>query len=259
MLALFQDISDVSLVGGLRSARHYAVQIANSYDAILASAGRSPQAATEVRTLGIPFLNEVEGPNREIFWRNQNRVGGHRFAFLHSVVTSGERAMRHIPNYRFRQVHEDNYEHGLIFTRDGTPAGGLDATEAVARFTSDKSTTFTYNTEENAYRVRQTWHTTSRDFVDGNNGSRPSFTNVLILKTSITHIPGDGAGRRNVVTTGTGDGYFICGGKYIEIEWHRTNMSSPYYYTLKDGTPLEFGRGTTFICIIPSNSSATFR
>ncbi|MDR2569994.1 MAG: DUF3048 C-terminal domain-containing protein, partial [Oscillospiraceae bacterium] len=150
--------------------------------------------------------------------------------------------------------HEEDYEHGITFIDDGTPVGGADAKEVVCRFSAGKSTTFTYNADSETYRLRQF----SRDFIDANDNSHPSFTNILILKTSVTAIRGDYAGRRNIVTVGEGEGYFVCGGKYIEINWFRENKESPFYYTLKDDTPLELGRGKTFICVIPTNMDATF-
>jgi len=254
MLALYQDISRVEKVGSIRSARHYTVEIANSYDAILASAGASPQALSMVRQLGIPHLNEVEGPLREIFFRDRNRVPGRRFESLHSVVLTGERVAEWLPKYDFRLVHEEDREQGLIFVEDGTPRGASAALEVSARFSSGNVTDFTYKPEDSAYFMREF----NRDFIDANDSSNPAFTNILILQTSVTSIRGDAAGRLNVETTGEGVGYFVCGGKYIEIDWVRADKDSPFKYSHKDGSPLEFGIGRTYICIIPNNMDVTF-
>jgi len=254
MLALYQDISRVEKVGSIRSARHYTVEIANSYDAILASAGGSPQAFSMVRQLGIPHLNEVEGPLREIFFRDRNRVPGRRFESLHSVVLTGARAAEWLPKYDFRQMHEDDYEQMLTFVEDGTPRGGSAALDVTAKFTHGNVTNFTYTPEGSVYYMREF----NRDFIDANDNSRPAYTNILILKTSVSPIRGDSSGRLNIETTGSGVGYFVCGGKYIEIDWVRADRETPFIYTHKDGTALEFGIGRTYICIIPNNMDVTF-
>jgi len=254
MLALYQDVFYVEKMGSIRSARHYTVQIANAYDAILVSAGRSPQAQEEVRSLGIPFLNEVEGPHREIFFRDRNRIPGRRVESLHSVVTTGARIFEWLPKYDFRATHEANYVNSLNFVSDGTPRGGATANEVHVRFSSAKSTTFIYDTDERVYKVRQS----NVDFVDANDNSRPVFANVLIVKTSVSGLQGDDAGRLDIVTTGSGTGYFASGGRYIPINWSRADKSSQYVYTHEDGTPLNLSAGKTYICILPRNIDPTF-
>ena len=255
MLAMFQDASYVGLIGSIRSARHYTVQLAHGHDALLVCAGRSPQAQREMDSLGISVLNEVEGPHREVFFRDRNRIPDRRIGLLHSVVISGERIREWLPEYGLRLEHQSDYRHTLSFVEDGTPQGGEDATEVGVRFSGAKSTTFFYDTAEKAYHVRQA----SVDFVDASDGSRPVFTNVLVLRTSVSDIPGDNSGRINIVTTGRGSGYYINGGKVIEINWFRTDVSSPFIYTLLDGTPLNLGIGKTYICIVPTYAGITFR
>ena len=254
MLALYQDISGVEKAGSIRSARHYTVQLAHSHDAILVAAGRSPQAQQEVRSLNVPFLNEVEGPLRDAFFRDRNRIPGQRVDNLHSVVTTGQRLMLWLPEYDFRLMHEDSYEQTFVFKDEGSSRNGLTANEATVRYSSSRSTTFTYNSSENLYYVRHA----SREFTDANDNSKPAFKNILIIKTSVSLIQGDDSGRLNVTTTGNGTGYYISDGKYIEINWSRADQSSPFRYTLTNGNPLELGVGKTYICIIPTNQDATF-
>jgi hypothetical protein len=254
MLALYQDFSNVIKAGSIRSARHYTVQIADSYDAIFITAGSSPQALAEVRRSGIPHLNEVEGPHREIFFRDRNRIDGQRLQSLHCVVTTADRVAEWLPEYRFRLTHEDGFEQVLSFVEDGTPAGGNNADEIVVSFSSGKTTTFIYEDEKGAYHVRQF----NMDLIDANDNSLPAFANVLILKATTTDIRGDDAGRISIETTGTGRGYFASGGKYIEIFWVRDDISSQFNYMFNDGSELKLSAGKTFICIIPTNMNARF-
>jgi len=255
MLAIYQDVSLAGLIGSIRSARHYTVQLAESFDAIFVCAGRSPQALTEMRNLGIPVLNEVEGPHSDVFYRDRNRIPNRRVESLHSVVTSGDRLMYFLPDLDFRLLHENDFQHTVNFVEDGTPAGGMNAGEAVVSFSSGKTTSFFYAPAEGGYYVRQA----DLDFTDANDNSRPVFANIIIIKTSVTGLRDDDAGRLDIVTTGSGSGYFISGGKYIEIDWQRENKSSPFIYTLKNGDKFDFSIGKTYICVIPTNMDAVFK
>jgi len=254
MLALYQDVSYTGVIGSIRSARHYTVQLAESYDAILVAAGRSPQAQTEVRNLGIPFLNEVEGPLRDIFYRDRNRISDRRVGEVHSVVTSGDRITEWLPEYDFRLFHDRNYEHTLFFVDDGTPQSGVRADEVTVRFSQGKTTVFHYDAQDRGYHARQG----NRDFTDANDNSAPAFANILILKTSVTALRGDDSGRLDIETTGSGSGYYVSGGKAAEINWSRRDKSSPFVYTLTNGSHINFSAGKTYICIIPTNMDADF-
>jgi len=254
MLAFFQDTHDVVMIGSIRSARHYTVQFAGSYDAILVAAGRSPRAHEEVRALRVPFLNEVEGPHREVFFRDRNRIPGKRIEHLHSVVTTGERLDEWLPTYNFRLTHEEDYKHTLQFIEDGTPQNGSNANEIVVKFSGAKTTTFNYDKDLRVYHSNQA----NTDLIDANDNSRPGFANVLVLKMPISPIRGDTSGRLDIETTGRGEGYFISGGKYIEINWMRADKSFPFLYTLRDGTGFDFSIGKTYICVIASNIEPSF-
>ena len=256
LLAIYQNSMYVPKIGSIRSGRHYTADIAHSYNAIFITAGGSPQAYREIRAEGVTHLDEVSGTRREIFQRDRNRVDGRRFESLHSVVVTGDRIRRWFPQYDFELKQDRDYDLGLVFVKDGTPERGSKADTVVVSFSSGKATTFTYSTSERAYHMSQFGN---RDLVDANNNVKPAFTNLLILKTRVTALDdGEDSARRNVVTIGEGEGYFVCGGRYIEILWSRGEKDSPFVYTLKDGTLLELGAGKSYIAIISLSLDATF-
>jgi hypothetical protein len=255
MLAIFQDFTDVRMVGSIRSARHYTVEIAESHDALFVHAGGSPQALREIRRRDITNFDEVYGTRRNVFLRDRTRINGRRLELLHALVTTNERIAEWLPQYNVRTEHNANYEQGYIFSDDATPADGGTATEAIIRYSAAKTSSFTYNEASNVYHL----HQYNRDFSDANNSTIVEFTNIIVIKTSVSAIRGDEAGRQNIETTGSGDGYFINGGRYIEINWSREDKESPFVYTNLDGTPLELGRGTTFIGIIPTRNVVDFK
>jgi len=255
LLVLFQDYSRVEKIGCIRSARHYTAEIAEGYDALLATAGGSPQGIQQIRKSGQVHLNELGGKYRDVFFRDRNRIPNKRSESMHSVVTTNERLMKWLPTYDFSLFYEEDYEHVLTFVEDGTPQGGSGARDIEVNFSSGKRTSFIFDNDKNAYYMRQY----NRDFVDANDNSRPLFTNILILKTAVSNISGDDSGRINLDTLGPGEGYFVCGGKYIPINWYRTDSASQFIYTLGDGSRLDLGIGKTYICFIPKNMDATFK
>jgi len=256
MLAVFQDFSDVPMVGSIRSARHYTVEFAHSHDALLVHAGGSrPYAYRTISELGIINFDEVGGTHREIFFRDRGRVVSRRFDALHAVVTTNARIAEWLPQFNIQLEHASDFEQGWIFSDDATPSGGSSATNAVVTFPGGKTTTFTFDANENGYHASQF----RRDFVDANNGLQPLFTNVIVIRTAISSMPGDTAGRQDVVTTGEGDGYFLNGGRSVPIRWSRADRDAPLVFTNVDGSPLELGRGSTYVCVVSNRSDVTIR
>ena len=252
MLAIFQDTTDVGVIGSIRSARPYYVDIAQSYDAIFIFAGASEQAYTVLRNRNITHLDGVNGRQTQIYYRDPNRAG---MAIEHRLVTSGARIAEHFPTYNFRFDLEEGYERALSFAEEGTPESGAPALDFTVSYSSGKSTSFRYNAEEGLYYLSQKMRGFDGPYRDGNDNSQLSVTNVLILQTSVSRIPGDGHNRLRVTTTGDGSGYFVCGGMYVEVNWSRENDSAQFRYTLKDGSDLVLGQGSTYICIVPKEVS----
>jgi len=93
-------------------------------------------------------------------------------------------------------------------------------------------------------------------YVDGNTGKQVSVTNVLVLKTGCSMIPGDDAGRISVDLS-QGEGWFACGGKILPIRWSKAGVNSPLVYTTLDGQPLTLGAGNSYVNIIPLDNEIT--
>jgi hypothetical protein len=68
------------------------------------------------------------------------------------------------------------------------------------------------------------------EYIDGDTDEQMTFNNIIVLTTSISVI--DDVGRLSVKLTGTGDGYFICGGKWTPITWQRDSNYEAFTYYL---------------------------
>lgn len=244
MMAVFQDVSGAGEIGSIRSARPYFVDIALGLDAIYIHAGGSPDAYSELAATDIFHLDGVNGRKQDIFFRDPDRLK--KMSSEHTMVTTDELILKYLPTYNVDLEHKAGYACNMTFSDNATPTGNLTATHVTAHFSTSKTTTFSYSDETGLYDISQY----KKDYIDGNDNSRIFIKNVLILQTDINVISGDDEGRIEVDLIGSGTGTFFCGGKYESIKWSRAKNSDQFTYTLSDGTPLVFGRGKTYICII---------
>jgi len=249
LVAVYQDFSNAGVVGSIRSARHYTVEIAEAYDALFIHAGGSPLGYEEIEKRGITNFDEVTGRRGQIFSRDINRVPGQTVDNYHSVTTSGASFTRGLRTYEgIRTTHNNNFRQTLKFT-DNPIQSGNRAAEVAIRFSSFKDSIFVYDETQKVYHMAQF----GSYFTDANNGAPVAFTNLLILEMPIKDLTGngEGAGRHDMSTTGSGRGYFISAGRSVRINWQRADKSSPFIYTLENGNEIELGRGKTYIGIVP--------
>ena len=253
MLAIFHDVSVVGVIGSIRSSRLYFVDVAQSYDAIYLHAGGSTEAYEALINRGITRFDGVNGPGSSIFYRDPARL--QTMSYESTMVTTGARILDYFGSHELRLTLSDGYKRELSFTEDGTPKSGAQAMSFEVLFSSgSKATSFTYNTVDTLYYPAQY----GGDIKDGVDGSLLAVTNVLILQTSVSTIPGDAEGRQRVATKGTGTGYYVNGGKYVEITWSRSSDTSQFEYKLLDGSELVMGQGRTYICIISDTLNMEF-
>ena len=249
MLAVFSDVSDVGPIGSVRSSRDYYIDLAQGLDAVYVHAGGSPQAYSALSARGVTHIDGVRG-YYELFYRDQERLK--TTDYEHCYFTSGA-LLSKLPNYNLRLEHNEGYECPLKFTDDGTPENGGDAARITVKFSDYKTGQFIYD-GAGRYMIYQY----GQMYTDGNTGMQVGVTNVLVLKTDVSLIAGDDAGRIKVRMTGEGDGWFACGGKYIPIKWSKASPEAPFVYTLEDGSELVFGRGTTYVNIVTATTEPTF-
>ncbi len=258
MMAVFQSLDGVGSLGSVRSSRAYYVDLAAGLDAIYIHAGGSDGAYSAIKQYGVFNIDGVNGPyGGTMFWRDANRRK--TAGYEHSLFTSEERIEKLLSGSlsKMRQTHKEGYSLPLSFGEDGTP-NGSDANTISIRFSQYKTGLFTYAPQSKTYLVSQKVDGKDGPYMDGNNDQQVAVTNVLVLCTDISRIPGDTAGRLDVRLTGSGDGWFACGGKYIPITWSKASANEAFRFTAADGQELELGVGKTYINIVDDSDPVTF-
>lgn len=244
-LAIFSSFQGVDVVGPVRSDRTYFNSLAVSYDAPIIHCGGSPGLALAGRYDAsgdtIDNWQHIDQTNNDkYFFRDTDRYNA-GYAWEHTLFTKGESLQKAIEDKGF--YTPDGKSYGLLFTED-VNLNGQTANEVTVKFKSGKTTTFTFDTEKQAYKMFQ--H--GQDHIDGNTGEVVTFKNVIALYTKQTYAS-DGT-HKFYDTIGTGEGYAAINGQIVPILWSRDSLRANYTYTLADGTPLTLDVGTTYIALV---------
>ncbi len=251
MLALYQSVEGVGLIGSVRSARTYYLELALGHDAIYLHAGGSPDAYNKIKSWNVTAFDCVNGPYEgSLFWRDPNRIK--KNGYVHSVVTSGDTILKLFPKYNLREEHKEDYSYAMWFAQNAVPEDGEQALRIEVPYSYYKTGVFTYDESSGKYLVDEF----GKAYVDGNNGQQVSVTNVFVLETECNKIPGDDAGRLTVDLT-EGDGWYACGGKIIPIKWSKDGVNSQIVYSTIEGKPLTVQAGTSYVNIIPVENGIT--
>lgn len=249
MLAVYQDPEQVEVLGSIRSTRPYYIDLILGHDAILVHAGGSPSAYSDLARWKVDNLDGVNGgSDAEIFWRDQERR--ENVGYEHSMMTSGENIRNYLEESSIRRDHEADYRYPVQFSAEGMDLTGQAAHQVSVRFSSYKTGLFDYEQKSGTYLVSQY----GAPYVDGNTGEQVSVSNLLILKTRVSLLSGDSAGRLSVDLDGEGSGIYVCNGQAVNISWSKPTRTDPLTYTLEDGTPLTLKAGKSYVCVVSNDS-----
>ena len=250
IMGVFQDLEGVGDLGSIRSARDYYVNLAMGHDAVYIHAGGSPQAYSAFQSWGVTHIDFVNGPYGDMCWRDPERR--QRAGLEHSLFTSSEKVLEQMPS-RFRLEHNEDYEVGWTFDKEA-PAGGQQAVKLTVPFSTYKTGYFTYDAEENLYYIKQRIDGEDISWVDGSDSQPVGVSNVLVLYTDVSQIPGDTAGRMQVRTTGTGNGLLLRDGQLYEITWNRDQRADSFSFLDQSGKDISLAVGKSYINIVRTST-----
>ena len=248
IMAVFQDPTGVGNLGTIRSTREYFVYMAMGLDAMLAHCGTSTTAKEVLQSTGYATLDQMS--HGDLYWRDADRKAS--LGTEHSMYTSSDNIQAYLAQGDFRSTHEDGFTSPYTFAEDGTPAGGQSAQEINVSFSGYKDTRFVYDPASKTYSV----YAFDEPYVDANTGDQVAVTNVIVIPTRQS-TKADGVLQEFDLSSGTG--YYACGGQYVEINWEKGDMSNPMTFTHTDGTPLDLGVGSTYLCICDTSRPIDFQ
>lgn len=243
-LAMFWA-AEVDMIGPVRSARDYMIDCFVPFDAIFVHVGGSPQALEDIRN------------NKNIDYLNAMINAGSIFEEITSdpknwqdTYTSGERIADFIKAKGIDETPDSVVlpKYKETFTKQEK---GLDANIVNITYNTESRCAYIYDAEKMVYYRNRN----GTSHIDRNTDKPFAVANIVIQKVKSRVISGDSEGRLEVDMVGSGEGYFISGGKSIDITWEKTErFGATKYYDL-EGKEIELNPGNTWIQVTVSSTS----
>ncbi|ASN07000.1 DUF3048 domain-containing protein [Virgibacillus necropolis] len=239
-LALFQsELPDV--VGPVRSAREYYFELANGYNALYVYHGAANFVNDMIQERGIEHLNgSLHDNDGHLFERESFRKAPHnsyvQVGAIYDVaeskgysVKANDKALPFLNENEIKEIAGDSASHIKIVYSDQP----------------EEIVEYDYDEELGKYKR----YSDQDQTVELNSNEPILVDNIFVVKTD--HEVIDDAGRRAVDLTSGGEGYLVQKGKIQKLNWKNQNGR---IIPVKDGKPVGFVPGKTWINVVPLNT-----
>ena len=265
MMVLFKGTMPEE-IGSIRSARPYYIDYALEHDAIFVHYGHTIKAEDDLKALDVDHIEGLY--DEKPFWRTNSLYAPH------NVSSSMERIQTAIESYGFRNTSTDK---GFKYVADDydlepvyeavvddseledaigdppIPVVTNIANSVKVTYSTTHSTSYTYDAESKLYKrfMRGVAHT------DRITKEQYTAKNIIIQFVPNSAL-GDtrevpDKGYQKLSNIGSGNGYFITNGKFVEITWQKTARASKTLYIDLDGNEIVLNDGITYVQITPEN------
>lgn len=239
-LALFRDQEGLT-IGSVRSARHYYLDYVLENDAMYAHFGWSPQAQSDIRTLGIDNINGLTYDGS--YYYRINTIGA-----PHNAFTSYD-LLKEIAEIRGYSLETDA---GVLLKYSAKPISLKKYETTLANTVEVDYSNYTHNTYKyDAETKLYTRYVNDEVQIDHNDETPITVKNIIIYQVNNYTIAGDEKGRQFLENIGTGDGFYVTDGVAVPITWEKKDRANKTIYKLADGTELTVNDGNTWIQIVP--------
>jgi len=244
-LAIFGH-DNAEIVGPIRSARPYFVEIVKGYDALFSHWGGSDQAYQLIASLGIPDLDQMgKDIGNATYWRDSSRIAPH------NGYSSTQKLYELAAKWKYSL---EGGSRSFEFKDDGK-SSELGAYSEISLLFSSKSynVTYKFDSSRNEYLrfIGDTPH------IDRETGEQIAVKNVVALISDIAN-SGDSAGHMVIRTTGQGKAFVFLDGNLIEGTWERNSVNEPYKLLDKDGNPILLNRGPIWVGVLASEQAVVY-
>ena len=246
LMLILQD-KDLDKVGPIRSSRHYFLDYALENDAIYVHFGWSPQAQSDIDTLGVDNINGIYESSSS-FWRVSDKYAPH------NAVTSTDNILSIADREGYRTTTSQdtilNYVVAEVNLEDGEVANTV-----TIPYSDYNTVRYEYDEEAKEY-VR---YSRGVKQVDWTTEETITTKNIIVEKArNSTLSDGSGKGRQTLDNIKELDGYYITNGKAIPITCTKTSRSGQTVYKDLDGNEIDVNDGKTFIQICPIDANVEF-
>ncbi|MBR4288035.1 MAG: DUF3048 domain-containing protein [Clostridia bacterium] len=242
------DYSNAGVLGSVRSARPYYIQIATAYDALYAHFGGSADGDALIKRLGINNLNgmvisgKIDG--KDTFYRDQERIKN-GVSYEHTAFANGAGLAAYAAKKGYRSELNNKDFTAFLFDQEFAGIqGGTPASYVKIPHSSYSVSEFRYDATSKKYQHSQY----NAPHIDGATGEQVSTENVFIIYAN--HKFTDSYGHREITLVGQGEGYYMNGGLAQKIVWKRSGETAEFSYYAQDGSELKVAPGRSYISIV---------
>jgi hypothetical protein len=232
-----------SMIGPVRSSRHYYLDYVMEHDAIYVHFGWSPMAMQDISKFKINNVNGV-GYGGEVFWDLTKDRRNWQDSYT---------SMENVMNFVKKAKYIKSTDKKLLFSynrADEELNSGDKAEKITVRYNSRIFNTYEFDALNNVYKKSRN----GAPHMERVSKKQLEVKNIIIQHISNYGIKGDDKGRQDLNDVGSGKGWFVTCGKAIKIKWSKKSRSAQTSYTDESGKPIVLNPGLTWIQIVPVNS-----
>lgn len=247
LMALYKD-KNLDRIGSVRSSRHYFLDYALENDAIYVHFGWSPQAQSDISSLGVNNINFMS-------YNGYTRDKSLGLASEHTAFTTTNDIMEGANYYGYRTTTDEKplLQYSVNSTNLTNIDGVIPANKVYIEYSASRSTSFEYDNVNKVYNRFQN-DIIHKDYVTG---LQYTAKNIITYQVENYTISGGGKGRQDIENIGSGSGWYISEGYAVPITWEKTSRSSKTIYKYPDGTEIKVNDGNTYIQIQPTEKNLT--
>lgn len=254
LMALFKG-QDLEKIGPVRSSRHYFLDYALENDAIYVHHGWSPQAESDITTLGVNNINGITERSSD-FWRVKDKSQPHNlFTSTASILKIAQRkgykttsSKESVLNYVATEFNlTDKYK----IVEDNEKTKAIVANSVTIPHSKLQTVKYEYNEETKTY-TRYARKVLQTDYITGDSVTTKNI--IITMCDNYTLQDTENKGRQGLKNIGTFDGYYITNGSAIPIKCIKTAREAQTVYKDLDGNEINVNDGNTFINICPTDA-----
>lgn len=214
------------VVGPVRSARSYYLQICKEWGALCAHVGGSNDASANIKSWGIRDLDEFK--NGGEYYRDKSRKAPHNvYLNIEKAVEGKEQELQ--PHWQFGDP----------------PQGDPDFSKLSFSYLSGNKVSYEFAASDKRY-LR---YINASPHNDRESGEQIAAANVVIQYAPHQY-RGDGTSCIDIQVIGSGKAEFFLAGQYREGSWQKESMGLPTRFFNADGKEIVFPRGNTWIQVL---------
>lgn len=243
LMALFKG-QNLDKIGPVRSSRHYFLDYALENDAIYVHHGWSPQAQSDITTLGVNNINGIQESSSN-FWRVKDKSAPH------NLFTSTESILKIAERKGYSKTSNKKSVLNYVANEVQLPATAVSATSVTIPHSNLQTVKYEYDEQTKTYK-RYARNKLQTDYITG----EPVTTKNIIITMCDNYTLEDkeNKGRQGLKNIGTFKGYYITEGKAIEIQCTKNARDEQTVYKDLNGKEIEVNDGNTFVNICPTDA-----